>query len=145
MGLRNPFNEPDCGASFAMTVDQLLGSAYTIVKSVADNLKYILHVSTYMNQIVELAEFRQELVSGELGALGSTTLIELPTLESGESVVNVSVNLMKTTGELYNEESSPCAVVVTGGNVSVTLDADADASFVGATAYCRLVIQKVVS
>ncbi|QWY83774.1 hypothetical protein [Rhizobium phage RHph_X3_15] len=145
MGMRNPFNEPCEEASFTMLVDQMIGSAYKIVKDVADNLKYILHVSTYMNQIVELAEFKQKLVSDELGALGSTTLIPLPTLADGEEVVNVQVNLKKTTGELYPEESSPVAVVVTGGNISVTLDVDAHASFVGATAYCRVVIQEEVA
>lgn len=144
MGFDNPFREP-CDPNYAKVVDKMLGSAYTIVKQVADNLKYILHVSTYMNQIVDLAEFKQVLVSDELGALGSTTLIPLPTLAAGEVVVNVQVNLKKTTGELYPENDCPIDVVITGGNISVTLLGSAHATFVSATAYCRVVIQKVVS
>lgn len=140
MAFRNSFNENDCDENrFAMMVDKMLGSAYSVVKSVADNLKYVLQVSTYMDQIVDLVDFKQRLlIQNSLGALGATTLIPLPADIPLDDVVNISVNVRKTTGEFYGDESAPVDIVASGTNIAVTLKSGADPSFANCKAFVRV-------
>lgn len=140
MGSRNTFGDASCDEQrYAMMVDKMLGSAYAVVKSVADNLKYVLQVSTYMDQIVDLVDYKQRLlIDDDLGAVGSTTLVPLPSDVPLDKIVNISVNTKKTTGEFYDEKGSPVTTVASGTNISVTLDADADPSFANCEAFIRI-------
>ena len=140
MSFRNTFNESSCEEGrFAMLVDKMIGSAYAVVKSVSDNLKYVLQVSTYMDQIVDLVDFKQRLLTqNSLGALGSTTLVPLPTDVPLDDIVNISVNVRKTTGEFYGDEGTPVDVVASGSNISLTLQSGADASFANCKAFIRI-------
>lgn len=140
MGSRNTLNESSCNeAQYAMLVDKFIGSAYAVVKNVSDNLKYVLQVSTYMDQIVDLVDYKQRLLTDDdLGALGSVTLVPLPADVPLDKVVNISVNTQKTTGEFYDEKGSPVTTVISGTNISLTLDAGAHASFANCKAFIRI-------
>jgi hypothetical protein len=140
MSFRNMFGSSNCDNKGSLLVDNMIGSAFDIVKSVADNLKYILHVSTNLVYIVDITEFKQRLATSTLGLVGQTILVPLPAeaLVLTAEVINVSVNLKKETGELYPEKDCPISVIVRNGNIEVTLNADANVSFEEATIYCRV-------
>ena len=143
MTIRNIFNEDYCNPTGddnprnTMLVDNMIGSAYSIVKSVAENLKYILHVSANMPQLIDMVDFKQTLVTGTLSTVGQTVVIPMPA--GVTEVKHFTYSIKKLGGTLYPEVDCPVEAAITGTNLTVTLDADASVSFEGATINVRIV------
>lgn len=141
MVIRNTFHEdcrdPDDIPRNSMLVDKMIGSAYTIVKTVADNLKYILHVSTNMPQLIDMVDFKQTLVTGILGSVGETVVIPMP--DDVVAVKHFSISLKQVGGTLYPESECPVLATITGTDLSITLDLAANVAFEDATVNCRII------
>ena len=58
MGMRSPYSSSGshhCGCNTAGVVDHMIGNAYTTVRSVAQNIEYIKHISHHMPQVFMVA------------------------------------------------------------------------------------------
>ena len=70
MGMRAPISSSGChpyGCTEAVSVDHMIGSAYTTVRSVAENIEYIKHVSYHMPQVF--------MVEGELENIAAVSTV----------------------------------------------------------------------
>lgn len=143
MGIKNPFQSDHMGNSISpdALVDKMIGTAYTAVKLVHDNLQYIKHVSINIEQIAELeinaaviqkaAEDIKDLVNinekiPELNAIG-TALTKLDAIYQNLAYIsNVNANMP----DIVNINNNIEEVVVVGENITSVVIVSQDISSV---------------
>ena len=107
MGMRAPSSSTTCDSG-AVTVDQMIGSAYATVRFVAQNIEYIKHVSYHMPQVFMVAGDLENIdavsaVLDEIVAVSDNLSSLVPiadNLTTLEAVANVLPQLMTVHQEL---------------------------------------------
>lgn len=134
MGIRNPFDKGNWDVNNPTTlVDKMIGSAYDVVKYVACHMRYIEYVAKNMRDIYDVATEgrRSKLIKGTLGALGSTTTINLTPLVQ-DQIQSMHLNLIGADGTLYEPNGLDLIATITAGVLTIVLDPDAPAVYANA-------------
>lgn len=124
--MRSPFETNNATG----TVDSVLGTAYDVVKKVADKLDLLQYISFYMEEITAVAasSVEHKKILTTFPAVNASKLVSLPTGVTANSVMAIHVRCIKN-GVYYFSENSPFILVsLTDAGVSIGLTAGAPTS-----------------
>lgn len=128
--MRNP-QDPFGGAD--PLTDKLVGNAFKYVKYLSDYVKEIRYVALNMEHIYRASRnlYTNILQVAELTALDADYMIDLPEGVTPSIIINSSVIVVTTDDEVYGASEANFTWVITGGQLVVTVPADAPAALIG--------------
>ena len=124
--MRSPFETNNATG----TVDSVLGTAYDVVKKVADKLDLLQYISYYMEDITAVAasSVEHKKILTTFPAVSASKLVPLPTGVTTNNVMAIHVRCIKD-GIYYFSENSPFILVsLTNAGISIGLTTGAPAS-----------------
>lgn len=113
--------------------DKLIGNAYQAVKYVSRYVKEIRYLALNMEHIYRISRsmYQNILQVTTLTALGADYAIDLPEGVTPALIINSSVIVKTTAGDIYGPSVENFSWVITGDQLVVTVPPDAPVGLVG--------------